>query len=180
MTELSAPSSSASLNSLINTIAQLLAHPGGVLSSGDVAALRRMDPRRIDATGFYKVVATVLEPALSAGEGARAERETRWAAIVSALANLGDLHRPGLRLGHSLVDAGFSELRFARLLRADSERLIDEIPALARFLSAKGVPADFADAARLLLSEGRRDEESIRRRIARDYYGTIHAKNTNS
>lgn len=157
----------------VNSMAGLLAHGGGVLSAGDMAALRRMDPRHIDAPGFYKLL-SAIEQRLPGGEEARARAETRWAAVIVALAHLGELHRPGRWLGQALVEAGFSEPRFVRLLRADEERLLDELPALARFLAAKGVAADFADAARLLLD--RQHAEEVRRSLARSYYGMFASK----
>jgi len=73
----------------------------------------------------------------------------------------------------ALATAGFSELRFVRLLQADGEQLLDELPSLARFLAAKEIPADWGAAARLILSAGRSDEESARRRLAREYYGVL-------
>lgn len=173
MTEAAATTGEHSLASVVHHIAAVLTHGGGVLSAGDIAALRRMDPRTIGAPGFYKLVGAVLDAELPRGGDARMEAETRWAAVVIGLAHLGNLHRPGARLGTALVEADFSELRFARLLRADAERLLDEVPSLARFLAAKGVPADFSLAARLVLSAGRRDEESTRRQLARDYYGAL-------
>ncbi len=162
------------LASLVERIHHILMRGEGVLSTGDVADLRRMDPWEIRAAGFYKLVGAVLDPDLPGDGPERDRRETRWAAAVVGLAHLGEFHRPGVRLGSALVQAGFSDQRFVRLLRADSERIVDEVPTLARFLAAKGTPADFTDAVRLLLSSGRSDEESVRRRIARDYYGALH------
>lgn len=145
---------------------------GGALTRGDAATLRRMDPRHPDAA-FFKIEGLVLGEYLPGEANARAEIETRWAAIVVGLAHMGELHRLDQRLGLALVIAELSELRFARLLRADAERLIDELPMLARFLTAKGVPADWTPAAQLILSAGRADEERIRRHLARDYYGAL-------
>lgn len=162
----------AGLPSVVNRIAGLLAHPGSALTTGDIAALRRMDPRRPTAA-FFKLEGVVLDDHLPANADARIGSETRWAAIIVGLAHLEELHRPGMRLGRALVDADFSELRFARLLNADADRLIDELPMLARFLATKGVPADWAGAAQLILSAGRGDEEPARRRLARDYYGAL-------
>jgi CRISPR system Cascade subunit CasB len=168
----------ASLEALVHRLAGLLirAHDGhgGGLTSGEVAALRRMDPRRLE-TPFFKVSGLVLDEHLPGEARARERAETKWAAILVGLSHLGDLHRPGVRLGRALVDAEFSELRFSRLVRADDERLVDELPALARFLAAKGVPADFSFAARLILSAGRDNGERTRRALARDYYGALAA-----
>ena len=157
--------------SLVNTLAGLL-RSSPALSQADIAGLRRMDPRR-PAAAFFKIEGLALDPHLPGDAARRAEMETRWAVVVLGLAHMGDLHQPERRLGHALVDAGFSELRFARLLQADTDQLIDELPLLARFLAAKGMPADWAAAARLMLSAGRADEDDTRRHLARDYYGTL-------
>jgi CRISPR system Cascade subunit CasB len=170
-TEPSAPEP-AGIDALVNRMAGLMAHGGGAVTSGDAATLRRMDPRKPEAA-FFKLVGLVLDHHLPGEARAREALETRWAAIVVGLAHLGDLHQPGARLGRALAAARFSEIRFSRLVRADDERLIDELPSLARFLVAKGVPAGWSGAARLLLSAGRSDEESARRALARDYYGAL-------
>jgi CRISPR system Cascade subunit CasB len=167
-TEVSAPES-ASLASIVSRIAGLIEHGGGILTAGDAAALRRMDPRE-PAAAFFKLEGAVLDTQLPNEPDARIEAETRWAAIVVGLAHLGMLHKPGIPLGRALVRAQFSELRFARLIRADTERLVDELPMMARVLAAKAVPADWTGAALLLLSLGRRDEETSRRQLARDFY----------
>lgn len=157
--------------SLVSSIAGFL-RSSPVLTQGDIAALRRMDPRR-PAAAFFKIEGLVLDDLLPGDAGRRAELETRWAAIVLGLAHLGDLHRPGHRLGSALAGAGFSELRFARLAQADGDQLVDELPSLARFLAAKNAPSDWSAAARLILSAGRADEEDTRRHLARDYYGAM-------
>jgi CRISPR system Cascade subunit CasB len=162
----------AGLDSIVHRIAGILQHGGGVLTSGDVAELRRMDPRRL-AAPFFKLAGLVLDSELPGEVKAREDAETRWAAVVVGLAHLGDLQVASLRLGSALASAGFSELRFSRLLRSDTEQLVDEIPMVARFLAAKSVAVDFATAARLILSAGRSEEERVRRNIARDYFATL-------
>jgi CRISPR system Cascade subunit CasB len=159
------------LASLIGSIAVLI-ESSGLLNAGDVAALRRMDPRSPPAA-FFKIAGLVLDGRLPAKAESLLERETRWAAIVNGLAHLGARHSAGRRLGGALAEAGFSELRFARLLRADEERLVDELPSLARFLAAKDVPVDWTEAGSLILSAGGPNEEGVRRAIARDYYGAL-------
>jgi CRISPR system Cascade subunit CasB len=175
MTDVELPLAPAGLDGLVARMSALMLHAGGALSTGDVAALRRMDPRRLDAA-FFKLAGLALESELSSQPSKREDRESRWAAVVVGLAHLGDLHDPRARLGKALVTADLSELRFARLLQADGDRLIDELPSVARFLSAKGVAANWADAARLVLSAGRRDEEAVRRNLARDYYFALARK----
>jgi CRISPR type I-E-associated protein CasB/Cse2 len=165
---------SRSIDALVGRLAGLLQYGGDTLSAGDVAALRRMDPTR-PAAAFFKLTGVALNEELGAGS-AREEMETRWASIVVGLAHLGGLHRSGARLGQALANSGFSELRFSRLLRADAPRLVDELPTLAMFLTAKAVPVDWAGAAWLILSAGRSDEETTRRRLARDYYRALATK----
>jgi CRISPR system Cascade subunit CasB len=165
---------SVSLSSLVSSIAALL-RSGGAMSTGDVAALRRMDPQH-PAAAFFKVEGIALDAHLPGTVDARANLETRWAAIIAGLAHLGTLHQSGQRLGSVLADAQYSELRFARLLRADADRLADELPALARFLAAKGTPVDWTGAAQLILSADGANEEPVRRHLARDYYGSLARK----
>ena len=162
---------SRSVDSLVSSVAALLQR-SPALSTGDIAALRRMNPRT-PVAAFFKIEGILLDEHLPADGAARFEAETRWAAIVLGLAHLGDLHGYQHRLGMALATAGFSELRFVRLLQADGEQLLDELPSLARFLAAKEIPADWGAAARLILSAGRSDEESARRRLAREYYGVL-------
>ncbi len=162
---------SKSIKSLVAQLAGLLEHGGGMLTSGDVAALRRMDPAK-PAAAFFKLAGVVLDGELGSSAH-REQMETRWASIIVGLAHLGDLHRAHRHLGQALVSADYSELRFSRLLRADAARLVDELPALARFLTAKGVHVDWSDAARLMLSAGGPKEESVRRGLARDYYRAL-------
>jgi hypothetical protein len=131
-----------------------------------------MDPRS-PAPAFFKIEGIVLDESLPGDSEGRMNGETRWAAIVSGLAWLGNLHNPSQRLGSALVDSPYSEFRFVRLVRAEADRLADELPALARFLAAKGTSADWAAAAWLILSAGRSDEEPTRRHLARDYYGAL-------
>ena len=134
--------------------------------------LRRMDPRK-PAAAFFKVEGLVLDDLLPGDSAKRVELETRWAAVIAGLAILGPLHEQSRRLGSVLAEAQFSELRFARLIRGDADRLVEELPALARFLAAKGAPVDWSWAAQLILSAGREDEEPVRRNVARDYFGAL-------
>jgi CRISPR system Cascade subunit CasB len=159
------------LSATVSAIAALL-RSDGALGRGDVAALRRMNPLYPESA-FFKVEGLLLDELLPGEAAARVELETRWAAIVVGLAHLGPLHDPTRRLGFALVEADYSEIRFARLIRADADHLVDELPMLARFLSAKGVSVDWSAAGQLILSAGGRSEEAVRRHLARDYYGAL-------
>lgn len=155
---------------VVGRIAHALQHE---LPAGDIAELRRLRPDDPAAPAFWKVAALYLRPVGFLGEtGPALDRsERRWAALLNALAHLGPLHRRGARLGRALADAGLSELRFVRLLRAHDDALLDAVRTAAQYLASKAVPADTADFAWLLLTDGNNGEQTVRRRIARDYYG---------
>jgi CRISPR type I-E-associated protein CasB/Cse2 len=76
----------------------------------------------------------------------------------------------GKRLGRALAEADLSEQRFLKLLRAQDRGLLDAVRTVTHYLSTKAVPVDCSDIALLILSDGRSDEDSVRRSIARDYY----------
>ena len=147
----------------------------GALSNGERAELRRMDPRRIDAPAFWKLAARFFDDALAPGAALREQQETAWASVVVGLAFLEQGAVVGARAGHALREAGLADARFVRFLRADRDALIDELPALARFVAAKGVAIDWADVARVLLL-GDDAAEQQRRALARDYYTNPDAK----
>ena len=152
----------------IHSMARAFGH-GGSFTDGDLAALRRMDPRVPDAPAFWKVHALFLDDIAPAGGDAADEFERRWAALVVGLAHLRGLHRKGAHLGRACAAAGLSELRFSRLLRAEGDALQAELLTLARFASAKAEALDWSDAARLVFLSGE-DGERVRRRIAREYF----------
>jgi CRISPR system Cascade subunit CasB len=165
----SRPNEAKSLGSLISWLSEVVQKR---LSAGDVAELRRLAPGELSSAAFWRVCAQVLEPAgtLPASEPQRSIVESRWSVILQALALLGHLHRSGASLGSSLAEAGYSELRFTRLLRARADLLPREVSGAVRFLASKGAAVDAAGIAGLVLSEDRSDEEDTRRQIARDYY----------
>jgi CRISPR system Cascade subunit CasB len=144
-----------------------------VLSPGDVAALRRLRPGDADCAVFWKLLATHLTDELPAGGPARDEAERRWAVILQALARMRGLHAPGLRLGRTLASAGLAEPRVLRMLRARHDALADAARVTAQFLANGAIPTDHAEIAALILSDGRTDEDSVRRRIARDFYAQM-------
>lgn len=170
----SAQDAPSNLSDVVGALAGALMSGRGMLSEGDAAALRRMDPAHPNAPGFWKLLATVLAGQIPGGDVERQrDLEERWAAIVVGLAQLGDLNARGARFGRALAAAGLAEGRFVRLLNADRAQVLDEVVLVARFLAAKGVPADWTQAARLVLSLGGPDEETARRDVARDYYAAL-------
>ena len=100
------------------------------------------------------------------------ERERRWATILQAMAIHAGAFRPAAGFGQALASSDFSELRLQRLLRAEGNRLLDEARIVARFLAAKHQPINWIELADLVLNQRSRRAESLRRKIARDYYST--------
>lgn len=158
------------LRDRIRSAVSAVARDGGPFGPGDRASLRRMDPRRIVAPAFWRAQAIFFHDILPGEVDARERAETQWAAVLTGAAYLEGLHTPGRRLGDVLREAGYSDLRFVRLLRANEEQLIDELPMLARYLGARQVPVDWSDAALLLLLPQSEAGERQRRNLARDYY----------
>lgn len=135
-------------------------------SSGELAELRRA-ASGLPPAAFWKLWVTLIEPNESLpSEGI----ERRWATILSSMASGVGLHRRGRGLGEALAAAGVGELRLLKLLRARSDALAAELRTTLHLTLSKGEGLDFADVARLILSDGRVDEERVRRRIARDYF----------
>ena len=157
------------LAALIGRLAALIDRQ---LSPGDVAALRRNRPDSIDAPAFWRIAALELTGSLEPEGPRRDEGERRWAVILQAIAELRGLHNPRRSLGAAMVDAEVAEHRVLRLLRASAEGLFDAVRIIAHHLASKGISVNCTDLAWLVLSDGRSDEESVRRRIARDYYAT--------
>jgi CRISPR type I-E-associated protein CasB/Cse2 len=146
------------------------------LGPGDVAELRRMHPDSPVCPAFWRILIEHLDAQLPAAEAARTEAITRWSAAIQAMAELRGLNRPGARLGSAAAAADVSELRVIRLLRASGVALLDGLRTLAHQLATAAVAVDCADLARLVLSDGRADEQAVRERIAYDYYGALNRR----
>ena len=144
--------------------------------TGDRAELRRMQEGE-PAPAFWKIVARFLDDQLAAGSGPlRESQERRWALILAALAEVHDLHRRGRSLGHALAEAEVTEARVDRLLRAHGAAVAHLVRAVVHQLSTRGTAVDLTDLAWLVLSDGRRDEERARRKVAREYYQALYRR----
>ncbi len=174
-----AASSPAPDRTLRQVIGGLMAALDRDLSPGGVAALRRLSPGDPGGTAFWRVVAGYLEGQLPPGGEARDLAEQRWASILCGMATTAGLNRFGRSAGEALADAGVSEQRFDRLLRATGARLHDELRTVARFVASKGEELDWTDLARLVLTDGTEAAELARRALARTYYRTLHRLETN-
>lgn len=164
------PTPRQSAAAVVHRIAAMLA--SGAIRAGDAAELRRLMPDDASAPAFWKLMAELIMPVLNLPSRgpARDDAERRWAVVLNALAHLTGLDAPRRPLGDALAASGMSELRFARLLRARGDRLAIEVRIAARFLASKAETANLTDLADLVLSDGHRHAESVRRRVARSYY----------
>lgn len=157
----------------------------GAFSRGDVAALRREDGAT--SPTFYKVASLVLDRELATlTGGALTEAETRWARVVHLLAKTSGLHRPGPpSFGAALAHAELAEARLLRLLRAEGAAIESAARAVLAPLAQKAVSFDPVDLAALVLSAPHprwrfhfEDTDTVRRRVARDFYRTLASSNT--
>lgn len=142
---------------------------------GALAALRRMDPQDgAWPVPFWRLLhACGLREAWSTAED--------WAWVVHALALLTSTgrdeakamaHKPGLRLGAVLAEAGVSEARLARLLAAGQAQRRIALVRVCRRLAQTDARVDAVALARLLLQ---RMPEKPLRRLADEYYAALDA-----
>ena len=154
---------------IISRIATRLASDAAI---GDRAALRRLSFETPNAPAFWRIAVTDLQSVLPQHSPYREEQERRWAAILGGLAEVAGagLHVPKRRLGEAAADAKLHEMRLLKLLRAHGDSLLALIRPLAHQLVSKGIPVDWADVALLVLSDGRANEDRVRRDLARSYF----------
>jgi CRISPR system Cascade subunit CasB len=145
----------------------------GALGTGERAELRRVSPESPFTPTLWRLLLDYDqdEPPSwwQADEGVW---EKQWATLLMAMAHCAGLHDRSVPFGEALYTAGWSELRFARLMEAPPGALRDQTRRVAQYLASKGQAADWTEAARLLFSIGGSDDvaESIRLNISRDYY----------
>ncbi len=141
------------------------------MAPGDRAQLRRLRPGEVEPPAFWRLTSGVLLSEFSSlGERTQEARERAWGLVAAAMARSGMRYDSKRRLGRAMADAGISELRLLRLLRADTGQLPAQAHSVVQLLSSKGQAIHWIDFARLILSSGRSDQESARRQIARDYF----------
>lgn len=157
---------------LFETIGRISHAINNRLSTGDIAELKRLNPENPGSPAFWKLIVGCIgdEGVHLAGEKNRDEAERRWAVVLSAMAHMKHLHIHGRKLGEALAEAGYSELRLNRLLRASGDTLRNLTRGMTLFLVSKGQSFDLLDLARLIFSDNNSWSESFRRQIARSYY----------
>lgn len=160
-------------------VARVVARLCSASSTGEVARLRRLTPEDPGSATLYQVLAACVEPVLPlpVSELVRVDAERAWAVVLQAFAIAPELLDGGSDLGRELAEAGFSELRFERMLRADEDSLPDQLRTAATFLASKGARMNPYEVARLVLIRGPDAAERGRRKIARSFYRVLHTKN---
>ncbi len=143
------------------------------LSSGDRAELRRISPEEPYTPSLWKMLMSYV-PGSWTGGSERDVKERRWAALLMGMSMTSGMHNPGVPLGEALARAGWSELRFVRLLRSRGDRLFEEVRRISQYLNSKSQEANWTDMADLLLNQEGEWAEKHRRRIARHYYHQLY------
>lgn len=136
----------------------------GDLSSGSMAAIRRIDPEYpTSCFAFLQILSQWKKDDFFRN----AEMLRRYAAVFKSLLIARPLYDPRISLGKALALQEVSEVRIARLLTSEGVALRRNAVVIARYLSSKGQACDWIDLSFLLL-EGKNSEIS-RLKIARDF-----------
>lgn len=159
------------LNKAVGRTAYLMAEGG--MSSGDLAALRRISPDEPFTPALWKLLFTLQKD--YPNDWLWAERsEKNWSTLLMGMAICEGMHDYDISLGYALADAGWSELRFVQLMRAEGEVLERHVRRVAQYLKSKSQRANWADVARLLFNQENEFAGSVRLRISRDYYRRLY------
>ena len=154
------------------------------LSRGDVAELRRISLRAPVTPALWRILHHfgIHEAPYASSEEQQDEYERKWAVLLMGMAHCAGshnpeavtgLHDPKIPFGQAMAEAGWSELRFVRLLEANPEQLGTQLRRVAQFLSSEQQRADWEGAYWLLFGEGETAERT-RLRMSRSYYGTLY------
>lgn len=153
------------------------------MTTGDIAEMRRMDPRSPTAAQFWKLM---MQHGITDPDGEEPDHpalERSWARIVACIARdtrVGDDHTEGphlgsRRLGEALAHAGYSENRLKALLNAQGDTLLRAMEHAAHFMSSKQEKFNWNQGAALMMTRHRNEEQQDgdRVRIAREYYRAV-------
>lgn len=160
--------------SSIGSMAGMMA-TDGALGTGTLAELRRISPQKPFTPALWNLLLD-LDEAEPWGGLKRDTYERRMATLAMGMAICTGLHEYNEPLGRALADAGWSKLRFVRLMEARGETLEKHIRRMAQYLASKSQKANWVDVGWLLLGQDWDTADETRLRIARSYYGTLHAK----
>jgi CRISPR system Cascade subunit CasB len=162
MSPSASPAEPLSLARLIGRVAAIVGSED--FPTGERAALKRLVPGQPPSLAFYRFCFRYLPESWQGNVGA-------WQALLAGLAVMGTQpHRPDRPVGQALAEHRYSEARLERLLAAQDEVLYTLTLRLARFLAAQGESVNWLDLAQLLLAQDREKRETVRLKIAGDYY----------
>lgn len=165
------PGQTEPISRLARIISQAARFPGDAygLGNGERAALARMNPEAMRAHQIAALSRALIQAELEP-EHWRPETWRRWALIAHGMALAG--HNGKGALGVQLCTAGVAESRVTKLLTARGDAFRQLLPPLLRLLASKDVAPNWNELGRLILNEGRNEEqaESIRMQIAGRYF----------
>jgi CRISPR type I-E-associated protein CasB/Cse2 len=159
--------SQASIDAALRDIARHFHRLTGQQATGELAALRRLDPDHPQDGAFFRLLAASVPEPL-----ARGELLTRWGLIVWAMAQMPD-ELSVRSLGQALAPV-MSEARVNRLLASRGAAFRAQVRCAVRILTTGGVGLPYRELGQLIFTEGRREPlaEEMRLAIARDYWRT--------
>ena len=144
------------------------------LGPGQLAELRRGPLAEIPHSPTFWTLAFHLHLIPDEDTPHLTHRARPWALTLHLMA-LGVRHSAQASLGYAMAQAGWSELRFTKLMRASPDQLPDQLISLARYLKSRDQHADVDQIISLILTPPEHDyAERLRLRIARDYYRALH------
>jgi CRISPR type I-E-associated protein CasB/Cse2 len=148
-----------------------------LISTGELAELRRLDVEQPDQPAYWKILTTYI---LSDRDRLSGKEETGWAMVLNGMAHMApSVHDPDRSLGRVLADNDYHEMRLLRFLRERGEAFRSGVRRVARYLGRQGEPVDWGQFAAFILSDyGGEAHEELCRSIARDYYLHIEQDET--
>jgi len=161
------PASKTSLASTIGRIAGIIGSDH--FATGERAALRRMVPDQPPPLSFYRFALSHLPEGWDRNQNTIRDWMTITAGIAIMSPNAHSLERG---FGSALAKAGYSEIRFERLLSSTGNTRRVLVLRAARFLAAKNTPCNWVEGSKLLLTR-EEERETLHRRIAQDFYRSI-------
>jgi CRISPR-associated protein Cse2 family len=159
----------AALDAIAGALRQLVERE----ATGELAALKRLDPERRSTIAFARLTLLPKVEALLARETDAAPRDDliyRLAVITRAMAIAADDLHPGWKLGGAMSKIGATEQRVGSLLTARGPALLAAISRTAMRLAREG-PLPYRQLGILALAETLDPgaAETTRFEIARDY-----------
>lgn len=151
----------------------------GQWSRGEIACLKKLEVRRPDQprvtqinagdSVFEKLFVTQLEANELLSDQSSDLQVSQWVAIIQGLATVYSLQNSRARLGTAIHRTGIDNRRLLRFAEASGYSLWLQTRRIAQYIYNKGQFVDWADAADLVLSEGRPHAADVRRQLMRDY-----------